>query len=122
MKDDSFFTLHFKDDSSVCETETNWSEMGETKVCGYFGGEKRVCVCKHPVKEIHVKHGNLEHTLEVPDGCEVYQANRSETTFLQNGEKKMRTVGRVIGLVKDGEVIEEYFLNGIEGVVHGMKK
>ena len=122
MNPDSFFTLHFADNSSVCEKEANWSDCSEQKVCEYFGGTKTVNVCTHAVKEIHVKHGDLEHILEVPDGCEVYQANRSETVFRQNGEKVDRHVGKVVGLVKDGSVIEEYFLNGIENQIFGLKK
>lgn len=122
LKEDSFFVVHFKDDSFVSEKDANWNEMGEVKVCDYFGGKKTVCICTHPVKKIHIKHEGMEHILEVPKDCYVYQANRSETLFLQNGEKKERLLGRVIGLVKDNEIIEEYFLNGIEGRIFGNKK
>lgn len=122
IAEDSFFTIHHKDGTVLSEHLVNWSENGEVKVCEYFGMKKTVCVCTHPVKMIQIKHGDLHHTLEVPDGYEVYQSIRSETNFLQNGERTARTLGRVVGLVKDGEVVEEYFLNGIEGKVYGMKK
>lgn len=121
LHEDSFFTAHFTDGSSVTEHDTNWSDFSETKVCEYFGGKKTVLISKHPIKKLHVKHGSLEHFVDVPKDCDVYQAVRSESLFISEQERKDIVLGRVIGLVKDGKVIEEYFLNGMENRVLGMK-
>lgn len=121
IPENSFFTMHLHDNSIHSENDTNWSDTGEVRVCEYFGGHKTVCVSKLKVKKIHIKHGMLEKELEVPKDCEVYQAIRSQTTFYPSGEKKDRIVGRTVGLVKDGKVIEEYFLNDVENQIFGMK-
>ncbi len=118
----SLFIIKFQDGSMITEHECNWSELSETKVVNYFGGKKTIAVCIHPVKTLRIEHGEMTHTIEIPENCEVYQAIRAETNFMSNGIKKDKINGRVVGLVKDNEVIEEYFLNGLEGRIMGMKK
>lgn len=118
----SYFILTFQDDSVISEMDCNWSDISSTKIVSYFGGKKTVAICDHSVKSIILKHEEMEHNLEIPEGCEVYQAIRAETNFLNNGQKKERINGRVLGIVCEGEVIEEYFLNGVEGRIMGMKK
>lgn len=126
IPEDSYFTICLSDDVSNeinthTEHDTNWSENSEQKVVEYFGVTKRVALFNHKIQKIHVQHGTLSHDLEIPDDCQVYQAIRSETTFYPTGEKRDRIIGRVVGLVKNDKVIEEYFLNGIENEIRGMK-
>ncbi len=119
---DSFFTATFKDDSIASEKEANWSEFSEVKIVDYFDGKKTVYLSKHPIKHIHIKHGSLEHSIkDISKDVQVYQAIRSETLFNPGQEKRVRVLGRVVGLVKDGKVIEEYFLNEVNNEVRGMK-
>lgn len=118
----SFFEVHFKDKSFRTEHETNWSDMATEKRVKYFGGTKTVMVCNHQVSHIIMRHGELVTTLHVKDGEEVYQAIRSETLFYPDGRKTDRINGRVIGIVKDDEVIEERFLNGVANQILGVKK
>lgn len=117
----SHFTLHFQDGSSVSEQDTNWSDVGETTVCGYFGGKKTVCLSKYLVNKIHIRHGLLEKELNVPVGHRVYQAIRTETLFSPGQKNMSRVVGRCVGLVKDGQVVEEYFLDGVRNEVSGVR-
>jgi hypothetical protein len=118
----SYFEVTFADGSKRTEHDTNWSSFSERKVVNYFGELKTVFVSKYHISHISMKHCGLESEIQVDDGCEVYQACRSETLFLPQGGKRTRITGRVLGMVKDDEVMVEYFLNGLENAVHGMKK
>ena len=118
---DSFFEVWFRDGSHATEIEIAWSSISEERRVRYFEGTKTVFVSTRPVARIRMRHGDLVADCDVPEGCEAYQSVRSET-ILMNGKTEHRVVGRSIGIVKDGEVIEEQFLNGVEGGVFGTKK
>ncbi len=122
LPNNSFFSLQFTDKSSCSEHDTSWIGMSERREVDYFGSKKIVHVCSHNVKKISVSHEEMNISINVPTGCEVYQSVRAETVFLHNGQKEYRIVGRIIGLVKDGEVIEEQFINGLQREVTGLKK
>lgn len=117
---DSFFEVFFTDGSTITEKEVNWSAMAQERRVAYFEGTKAVYVSTLPIAQISVYHGGLEAHIAVPEGCEAYQAVRSETVIL-DGRKHNRIVGRAVGIVKNGEVIEEQFINDIEHVVLGMR-
>lgn len=118
----SNFEVNFHDSSSVNEKTHSWEDFSEQKTVKYFGGEKQVKVSKHEVSKITISHNGISATLDIPKGCEVYQAIRSETIFFPNGQKKDTILGRCVGIVKDGEVIEERFVNALERQVFGLKK
>ena len=115
----SNFTIHHYNGHK--ETDCSWHAQGHTKEVEYFGGKKTICVSNNKIKHIHVCHNGLEKELDIPEGHEVYQAIRSEVTFYPNQKKKEKILGRVVGLVKDNKVVEEYFLNDIANEVVGMK-
>lgn len=121
IPDNSFFVVEFDDGSVVSERDINWSSISSQQRVQYFGGIKTVMICTLPVKRIVVSHGELLADLVVPEGCSVFQAIRSETVILDE-KKTNRIIGRVVGLVKDGEVIEEQFLNEVEQTVVGRRK
>ncbi len=122
LPDNSFFSLQLKDNSSHSEKDTSWAEISERREVNYFGSKKIVHVCSQSIKKIVVSHENIETSIDVPNECEVYQSVRAETIFTNNSEKETRILGRIIGIVKDGEVIEERFINGLEKKVEGLKK
>lgn len=117
----SFFEAVFADESSITEKEVNWSAMSREKRVAYFGGTKTVRACTERLARLMVHHGGLTAELAVPEGCEGYQAVRSETVIL-NGRKTTRVIGRSVGVIKDGEVLEEQFINGVENAVMGTRK
>lgn len=121
LAEDSHFTVHFTDGSFVCEKDCNWSDISEDITCKFGNGTKLVKTCIHPVQKITIKHGTLETKIDVPDGCKVYQAIRAEAFFTGTGETKNTTIGRVVGIVRDDIVIEERFLNGLEGEIIGIR-
>jgi hypothetical protein len=121
MPSDSFFTAVLHDGALINEATHSWSEHGEEMLCRYFGEQKRVILSTHPIKSITVSHGDMSTVIEVPEGHRVYQAIRAEAVFVSGQIDKRRIVGRVVGLVKDGEIVEERFLNGDSGEVSGIK-
>ena len=121
IPEDSFWTVTFTDGSEISEQETKWILFSEEKEVRYLGKKKMVLVSKFPVKKIKCVFESMETEIEVPEGCQAYQAIRSEALFIQE-QTKNRIVGRLIGVIKDNEVIEERFINGIQNKVEGFKK
>lgn len=121
LSDDSYFEIEFEDGSSVREHEVNWSDISEQVRVEYFGNKKTVMLCTFPVKKITLNHGELQESVEIPEGCRGYQAVRGVTAVQTNGSGSSEVAGRIVGIVKDGVVIEERFLNGLEGRVFGTK-
>lgn len=119
---DSFFVVTFIDGSSVTEKDVDWSSVAEERRVEYFEGTKTVFLCTMPVSRIYARHGDLEASIDVPEGCQAFQAIRSEAVLSSLAEKKTVCIGRTIGIVNDGIVIEEKFLNGVEHIVNGTKK
>lgn len=119
---DSYFEVTFADGSVANEKDTNWSSISEKVEVEYFGVRKTVHLCRFPVKYIEAWYEGLHASIEVPEGSRAYQSIRGETTIVPNVQRIDRTVGRFIGVVKDGEVVEEQFLDGVQFEVRGMKK
>jgi hypothetical protein len=119
---DSYFSIVFADESEISEKEISWSSICEQKEVNSLNGKKVVNISKHPVKLIKCYHEGMEAQIEVPEGCEAYQAIRSETVIIPSVQRNDRILGRVIGIVKDGEIIEEHFLNSVEFRVQGFRK
>jgi len=116
----SLWSLTFTDGSRREETDTSWSEISRLERVEYFGMKKSVMVCRFPVKHILVTHDGMKAEIDVPEGASVYQAMRSN--LMVDGDKNRgQIVGRCLGLVKDGKVTEELFLNGVTHEVLGMK-
>ena len=113
------FTILLKDGSSL--KNCDWGSISTQKRVKYQDGFKTIFSCNLNVLKIKIELGELETEIEVPDDYEVYQAIRGQTTFL-NGESDKQILGRVVGLVKDGEVVEERFLNLPENIISGWRK
>lgn len=121
LPEDSFFEVVFADDSRISEHEINWSSIAERRVVNCMNGKKGVMVCKLPVKRIQVTLEDLEASIDVPEGCEAYQAIRSEAVVTPGYGRQDRVVGRVIGLLRGDTVIEEKFINALEYRVQGFR-
>ncbi len=86
-----------------------------------MNGKKGVMVSLFPVKRIEAHLGDLHAAIDVPEGCEAYQALRSEAMVVVGYGREDRFLGRVIGILKGDTVIEEHFLNALEYRVQGIK-
>ena len=115
------FQITLQDGSIKSEKDILWSEISRKEKVDYFSGKKTVYVCTLPVKEIKIYYDELEALIDVPEGCQVYQAIRARADYL-GGEVKGIIVGKCVGIIRDGVIIEERFLNGVEHEVQGMKK
>ena len=122
LQPDSYYHIVFSDGSEITEKESNWSDFSTLKRVSYKGMKKSVMSSNHPIKTIPIFHGELSTKVDVSEGQEVYQAIRSETLFMPNGSKQSRIIGRVVGIIRDGEVIEERFINGMHNSILGFRK
>lgn len=122
LHEKSFFHATFDDDSQAHEQNHSWSDFSELKKVSYQGGFKSVMLSKHKIKHIKIRHNDREVNLQVPQDHEVYQAIRSETMFIPDQAKQNKIVGRCVGFVKDGEVVQEIFINAHNDSILGWKK
>ena len=120
LTEDSYFRLILADGTECTEHDTNWSAISEQRQVEIAGFKRIAMVCTLAVKRIESNHAGLHSGIDVPEGCEVYQAVRSNT--IVHGDKSNSAhVGRIIGIVKDSKVVEEHFLDGILNEVRGAK-
>ena len=62
----------------------------------------------------------MEKTLEIPEGCRLFQSVTARMIF--SGDRTMKEViARTIGIVRENKVIEEYNLNGQTLNITGFK-
>lgn len=121
LPEHSFFEAFFADDSFVNEEQVNWSSFAEEQMVERFGQKQLCLVSKYPIKCIRITLNGLEASLaDIPAGVGVFQFMQSERLLAQ-GVDKTQLIGRGIGLIKDGKVIEEKFINAIEHRVTGAK-
>lgn len=121
LPEDSYFEVVFADDTKISEHEVNWSSISARRVVDVMNGKKGVMVCVFPVKRISACLGDLEASIDVPEGNEAYQATRSEAVVIPGYGRQDRVVGRIIGILKGDVVVEEKFLNAIEYRVQGIR-
>ena len=118
---DNYWIITLEDGKTLREQDYSWSSFSELKSVKYRGGNKTVYVSKLKIGKIEIIFNYMATLIEVPSDCEVYQASRQETVY-QNGTTKTKCIGRIVGLIKDNEVIEERFLDGRLNEIIGFKK
>ena len=122
LPSDSYYEIVFVDDSTASEKNTNWSDFSIKKNIQCFGQELSFFVCRFPFKSINIFLNNLGAMFkDIPQGYEVCQFIRSER-LLATGVDKETIVGRGIGLIKDGSMVEELFINALENKVQGIRR
>lgn len=120
-KDNHAFEVIFSDGSPVNHKDCHWSDFSKKKEVRIGENLKSVSISKHRIKTIKVEHdGKIIH-LDIPDGCDVYMHNTSQTTFYPDGNRMTTLLGRTIGIVKDDKVIEERTINLMSGEIIGFK-
>ena len=119
VHDGSFFHVVFSDGSEAKEHDTNWSDISEETAIEHLNGSvKLVMLSKHPTKTLTVHCAGLSSSLDLQEGDRVYQAIRSVASA--NGTHK--NVGRIVGIVRDGRMVEERFLSSEQGQVFGLRQ
>ncbi len=124
LHESSYFEVYFKDGSMVSEKNTNWSALSEEANVKIMGGTKTVFLSTKDVASMKVYHKGLETDIAVPEGCRIYQSIKGMASFMSTGQRmdNNTAIGRFVGIVKDGEVIEERYLDGQGNNVIGFKK
>jgi hypothetical protein len=118
LHDESYFEVTFSDGTETDETETSWSHIATLTPVMKAGRKYMAYLCNFPVKELRMFHEGLETALKVPTGHQVYQAVFNQGIFTGKG---VPIAGRVVGLIKDGIVVEERVLNGRTGDITGVR-
>jgi hypothetical protein len=113
------FEITLRDGSVLNE---NWSEISDKKLVKYGDSNKVVYLCNKDAKSITITSNDLSTTVDIPGGQGVYFAKKGQTIFLAGGNKNQSFIGLVVGLVKDGVVIEERFINNQTKEIVGFKK
>lgn len=121
LPEGSFFAVFFEDGSGLLEHSVNWSTISERRVIRCLGADRAVNVCTLRIMIISAVHEGLYSEITLEAGEEAYQGIRSET-LISGGERRNRVLGRFIGKIRDGEIIEEHFLNGLTQTIEGFKK
>lgn len=118
---DSYFEVEFFDGSKVSEKNVNWSALCE-KLEVAKGSYVQYCMAsKFPIKNISIYlNGMKAEIFDIPESLKVYQFVRSER-LLAKDINKYTLVGRGIGIIKNGSVVEERFINALENCVQGMR-
>ncbi len=121
LHDQTFFHVVFEDGSDRKEHDLNWSEISVEQVVNHFGHQKIARVSNVPVKSVTISHNGMTATLSPKKGEKIYQAVRSITSFKADGTPVNFVIGRVVGRVKDGEVVEELFIDGRTNETFGLR-
>jgi hypothetical protein len=116
----SHFVVEFQDGSFVTENEVNWSDISEETIVDHFGIKKIGMVCTHPIKCVTINHAGSSITIVPNEGEQIYQAIKSNAVLQNDGQTLNRIVGRVIGRIKDGVVLEEQMINQ-DGLIFGIR-
>ena len=108
------FEVIFSDKSKAHEKDYSWNDLSDYVTVDFMGRPRVVKLCKYQIKSITVQHQNVTTTIEPEDGDRVYTSIRSMAT---HSEKNI-ILGRVVGVVRNGKVIEEKFIgpDDVQGI------
>lgn len=120
--DDSYFEVTFDDGSVRDERDLNWSAISTLRTVSYKDSNRAVFECTEKVKHIKIVHNELSTEFDIPDDCTLFQSVHSTAVYSPGGGSAHRVVGRYVGLIKNDRIIEERFLNDVEGIVSGFKE
>jgi hypothetical protein len=116
----SFYTITLRDGTSLHSDDISWHDHSEKMKVSRRGNTSLVYASTTPIKSITVHHHGLEKSVEIPEGCRIFQSTAARTTF--SGDKsKNEILGRTIGIIKDNTVVEEYNLNIEARTITGFK-
>lgn len=119
---DSYFEVTFEDGSMRDERDLNWSEISAQRTVAYKDSNRAVFECNQKVKHMKIVHNDLVTEFDVPDDCTLFQSVHSTAIYSPGGGAAHRVVGRYVGLIKNDRIIEERFLNEVEGIVSGFRE
>ena len=120
MKQDSYYKIILKDSRTITSEEMSWKANSDEVLVNYNNKKRLLYVSRLPILKIFAFHDGLHSELKVKEGEKVYQSMISETIVV-NEHNTSKVLARVIGLVKDGKIIEEKILDGRTSQVIGFR-
>ena len=112
LPDGGEFEITFSDGGIANEKDYSWNDIADYEVVDYMGQQRMVKLSKYPIKTIIIRYIDSETTLQIEDGDRVYTSIRSIATHGMDTTKNHKVLGRVVGIVRDGKIIEERFCDG----------
>lgn len=89
-----------------------WNDISELKTVKKDDIVMQAYVCNH-VKTLEVNHEGIIHKIVYNEDEQAYYAIRARVILSKDSSSPI-IVGRILGKIKDGEVVEEYLLDGKE--------
>jgi hypothetical protein len=120
LPEHSYFKCELRNGKRHHEDDVSWNDISKEKQVQYGNIKKFVRTCNH-VKHLEVNHAGMKAEIDADKDEEIYQSVKAMTTFYPGGESKTDILGRILGKIKDGKVIEEIFINEKSGEVQGFK-
>ena len=118
---ESYFILTLDTGETINENDYSFRDFSTEKLVIYRDTKKVVKLCNLPALSIKMKHHELEYEMKIPTDCQVYQSIRS-ISEVYDGITNSKIIGRFVGIVKDGVVVQELYLDGQLGQITGFKK
>src|SRR3990170_2282820 len=96
----------------------NWCDISFMMTVKKDNENLVVCICNLPILSLTVNYKNLSKTINYGEGELAYQATKARRVIpTPVGKIDTAILGRTVGKVKNYEVIEEYFLDGINNMI-----
>lgn len=117
----SYYIIGFKDGTFKTSKQVRWLEHAR-KIEAIRQGKKKFVYASSPdILSLEVCHDGMSKKIELAEGQSVFQSIVAEHIYSANSEGQDKILGRIIGIVAEGEILEEYFLDGERNEVIGYR-
>ena len=121
IHDESYFHVVFSDGGEAKEHDTNWSDIAEETVIIHMGKKKMCNLSTKPIKTISIICKYLNTSIDLQEGERVYQSIKSSLKLDGSGNQTSKIIGRTVGIVKNGAMVEERFLSTETNQIFGIR-
>jgi len=118
----SHFEVEFDGGEKRHEDDTSWNDFSDERKVKFLDDERIVPVSKFKVKKLTLVANGKTVVMVPKDDEEIYQMIHSRVIFVPGGKTENTSLGRVVGIVKGDEVIEEKYISLLTDEVVGFKK
>lgn len=120
--DKIIYTIKLRDGKILNSDKVSWHDYSKMMEIETPKGRKTAFVSNPEVELLKIRINDLEKEVKVLEGKSVYYSIVAENVFSSiNPESKTNILGVTIGIVENGRVVEEYFLDNSQGQVIGYK-
>ncbi len=112
--------MTLRDGRKYHEKDVSWNDISNLTEVNYFGVRKYAKICPH-VKHLEISHLGAKISIDADEDEQIYQSVKAMTTFSPSGSSNTIIIGRVLGKVREGKVVEEKIINSQTGEIQGFK-